>query len=210
MVNIKSFNFKNPVVIGLSLSIVILIAIIVIYYYVFFSPLQATLSQKKSSLNLLKTRYNSYVLEVRSYPVLVKKEKKLNKEFAELITELPSKKNIPGLLMKIANNEKILHLSLVMFKPGKVTPKGFYETVPFSMNISGSFFNIYKFFYKLSNMKRIVDVNDVSMSKNSSKHKISVSFKGTTFSFIGVPPAAKNSAGKTPLNKVNMVKKVAK
>jgi type IV pilus assembly protein PilO len=210
MANIKSFNFKNPVFIGLLLGILILIAIIGIYYYMFFSPLKVTLSQKESSLRLLKTKYNSYLLEVRSYPILVKKEKEIKKEFAKLIVELPSKKDIPGLLMKIANYEKILHLSLGMFKPGKVISKSFYEVVPFSMNISGSFFNVYKFFYKLANMKRIVDVHDVSMSKQSSKHKISVSFKGTTFSFIGVPPTIKSSVGKVPLKKANMVKGVAK
>jgi type IV pilus assembly protein PilO len=187
--NMKNINFKNPIFIGVVIGAVIFIAIIAIYCFMFFTALQTTLSQKKSSLNIVKTRYASYLSEVRAYPVLVKKQKKLDTEFLSLLTELPSKKNIPGLLMQVSNYAKALHLNLDMFKPGNVAPKSFYEEVPFAMNISGSFFNVYKFFYKLADMNRIVDVHNVSITGNSSKHhQVAVSFEGTTFSFIGALP----------------------
>lgn len=184
----RSMKFKGPVGIGLIISIAIFIIIIASYYFLSFSKLEATLNQKKSVLGAVQAKYNSYVALVRSYPLLLKHEKNLNKEFASLILELPSKKDIPGLLMKIANYEKVLRLNLKMFKPGKVIARGFYEAVPFSMNISGDFYNVYKFFYKLASMKRIVDAHDVSISKSSKGERVSVSFKGTTFSFIGIPP----------------------
>ena len=187
--NMKNINFKNPIFIGVVIGAVIFIAITAIYYFVFFTALQTSLNQKQSSLNIIKTRYTSYLSEVRAYPALVKKQKKLDTEFLSLLTELPSKKNIPGLLMQVSNYAKALHLNFDMFKPGIVAPKSFYEEVPFSMNISGSFFNVYKFFYKLADMNRIVDVHNVSIAGNSSKnHQIAVSFEGTTFSFIGALP----------------------
>ncbi len=191
--DIKNINLKNPVIIGVIVSIVIFAVIILVYYFIFFSPLKTTLAQKKSSLSMLKIKYNSYVAEVRQYPALVKRVKYLKAKFQRLLVELPSRKDIPGLLMKIANDEKVLHLNLVMFKPGKVIVKSFYEVVPFSINISGAFFNVYKFFYKLAGMKRIVDVHNVSISsKNALNGKIAVSFKGTTFSFLGHAPIKKN------------------
>ncbi len=187
--NMKSINFKNQIFIGVVIGAVIFIAIIAIYYFMFFTALQTSLNQKQSSLNIVKTRYTSYLSEVRAYPALVKKQKKLGIEFLSLLTELPSKKNIPGLLMQVSNYAKALHLNLDMFKPGNVAPKSFYEEVPFSMNISGSFFNVYKFFYKLADMNRIVDVHNVSIVGNSSKnHQVAASFEGTTFSFIGALP----------------------
>ncbi|MHB1679714.1 MAG: pilus assembly protein PilP [bacterium] len=185
----KNINFKNKIFIGVVIGAVIFIAILAIYYFMFFTALETSLNQKQSSLNIVKTRYTSYLSEVKTYPALVKKQKKLDIEFLSLLTELPSKKNIPGLLMQVSNYAKALHLNLDMFKPGKAVPKSFYEEVPFSMNISGSFFNVYKFFYKLADMNRIVDVHNVSITGNSSKHhKINVSFEGTTFSFIGALP----------------------
>jgi len=186
--SIKNINFKSKIFVGIAAGAVIFIAILAVYYFMFFSPLEASLNQKQSSLNIVKTRYVSYIAEVRTYPSLVKKQKRLEVEFLSLLTELPSKKNIPGLLMEVSNYAKALHLNLDMFKPGKVAPKSFYEAVPFSMSISGSFFNVYKFFYKLADMNRIVDVHNVSIAGSASKHTVAVSFNGTTFSFIGVMP----------------------
>jgi type IV pilus assembly protein PilO len=186
--NIKNINFKSKIFIGIAAGTVIFAALLAIYYFMFFSPLETSLNQKKSSLSIVKTRYTSYLAEVRTYPALVKKQKGLEIEFLSLLTELPSKKNIPGLLMEVSNYAKALHLNLDMFKPGKVAPKSFYEAVPFSMSISGSFFNVYNFFYKLADMNRIVDVHNVSISGNTSKDNVAASFEGTTFSFIGVMP----------------------
>ena len=195
--DIKNINLKNPIIIGVAVSIVIFAVIVLVYYFMFFSPLKTTLTRKKSTLNMLKIKYNSYITEVRQYPMLVKREKYLEAKFQRLLIELPSRKDVPGLLMKVANDEKILHLNLVMFKPEKAIVKSFYEVLPFSLNISGDFFNVYKFFYKLATMKRIVDVHNVSISsKNASTSKISVSFKGTTFSFLGPAPVKKIKSSK--------------
>ncbi len=195
--SIKSkINFGNPAVLGTVISIVLFIVIIGIYYYFIYSGLRAKASQKQTELSQITAKYNSYVALVASYPMLLKQDKKLNKEFAGLLSELPSKKNIPQLLMKISNYEKILSLNLKMFKPEKGIAKGFYETVPFSMNISGDFYNVYKFFYKLAVMKRIVDVHNVIISRTSKGHKVTASFNGTAFSFIGTPPAGKLKAVK--------------
>jgi type IV pilus assembly protein PilO len=215
--NIKNINFKSKIFIGIVAGAVIFIAILAVYYFMFFSSLETSLNQKQSALNIVKTRYVSYMAEVRTYPALVKKQRRLEVEFLGLLSELPSKKDIPGLLMEVSNYAKALHLNLDMFKPGKVAPKSFYEAVPFSMSISGTFFNVYKFFYKLADMNRIVDVHDVSIAGNASKHNVAVSFNGTTFSFIGVMPklntenvnagTIKHSNGN---NKVNGNSKTAK
>lgn len=197
--DIKKFkiDFKNPAVIGLIISLAVFIIIIAAYYYLIYSGLNAALSRKEASLNGVRAKYNAYLILVSSEPALVKQQKAINRQFAGLVAELPSKKDIQGLLMKISNYEKLLSLNLKMFKPEKVTPKGFYEAIPFSMNISGDFYNVYKFFYKLASMKRIVDVHNVSIAKGSKGQMVSVSFKGTTFSFVGTPPSPVKPVKKT-------------
>ncbi len=191
-------DFENPAVLSLVLSIVLFIVIMGLYYYLIYSGLAVKLSQKKIMLEDIKVKYNSYLTIAGSYPVLAKQQKTLDGEFADLIPELPPKKDIPGLLMKISNYEKLLGLNLKMFKPGKARAGGFYETIPFSMSISGHFRNVYQFFYKLASMKRIMDVHDVSViSRGSKGRRVSVNFKGTTFSFAALPPkkTAKKAGG---------------
>ncbi|MHB1661616.1 MAG: type IV pilus inner membrane component PilO [bacterium] len=204
--SIKSkIDFSNPAVLGVTISIVLFIVIMGIYYYFIYSGLKTKAAQKETTFNQVKMKYDSYLSLVKSYPVLLKQDKKLDKEFAGLLLELPSKKNIPQLLMKISDYERLLNLNLKMFKPEKGVIKGFYETVPFSMNISGDFHNVYKFFYKLAVMKRIVNAHNISISRASKGNKVSVSFKGTTFSFIGTPPVKKAKANK--IKPANIVQK---
>ncbi len=192
--SIKSkINFGSPKVKGIVISVVLFIAIMGIYYYFFYSGLNAKAAQEQNSLNQATEKYNSYFALAGQYPALSKRYKKLKAEFSGFLNELPSKKNIPELLMKISNYEKSLNLNLNMFKPEKGIAKGFYETVPFSMNISGNFYNVYKFFYKLAVMKRIVDAHNVSLSNAAKGGRVSVSFKGTTFSFIGSLNKAKRN-----------------
>lgn len=203
----SKIDFGNPVFIGVTISIVLFIAIMGIYYYLIYSGLRIKEAQKETAFNQVKMKYDTDLSLVKSYPILLKQNKKLNKEFAGLLLELPSKKNIPQLLMKISNYEKALNLNLKMFKPENGITKGFYKTVPFSMNISGDFYNVYKFFYKLAVMKRIIDVNNVSISRTSNNNgdngKVSVSFNGTAFSFIGTPPVKRVQANKIKIKPAN-------
>ena len=84
------------------------IVIIGVYYYFIYSGLKSKEAQKQNTLNAAASKYNSYLTLARSYPLVLKQDKKLSKEFAGLLLELPSKKNMPQLLMKISNYEKVL------------------------------------------------------------------------------------------------------
>lgn len=184
--SIKSkINLKNPAFLGIIIGIVLFIISFVLYYHFIYTGLKLKESQKKSVLSAATSKYNSYLELIRDYPVILKQNKELVKEFTRLLLELPPKKNIPQLLMKISNDEKLLDLNLNMFRPDKGINKGFYQTVPFSMNISGNFYNVYKFFYKLAAMKRIIDVHRVSITSKAKGGKVSASFQGTAYSFIG-------------------------
>ena len=94
--SIKSkIDLKNPKVLGIIISIVLFIVIIGVYYYFIYSGLKSKEAQKQNALNAATSKYNSYLTLARSYPLVLKQDKKLSKEFAGLLLELPSKKNIP-------------------------------------------------------------------------------------------------------------------
>ena len=186
----SKINLDNKVLIGAVAGVAIFLVLFGAYYHFLYTKLKAKAAQKETALTGLKSKYESYVALVKSYPNLLKEEQRLTKEFIKLLPEMPPKKDIPQLLMKISNLEKLLGLNLKMFKPEKTAMAGFYETVPFAMNITGDFYDVYKFFYKLAAMERIVDVSNVSLSKASGENKVSVGFSGTAYSFTGVPPVA--------------------
>lgn len=193
--NLK-FDPKSPVFIVIVSCVVLFVIITGIYYYFFYRGLKTELKKQEVALQSVKAKYNNDLELVRSYPGLLAKEKMLEAEFSKLILDLPAKKDIPGLLMRIANYEKELRLHLILFKPGRTEPRGFYEAIPFQMQISGPFFNAYKFFYKIASMKRIVDVGNISIKGNNNNGNIKssdvqIEFSGTTFAFTGAPPASK-------------------
>lgn len=194
--SIKSkLKISNKVLAGIGIGAGVFLAVTGIYYFIFYGKLKAKEVQKAAAFNTLKAQYDSYEVLLRNYPNLVKERNEAAKKFIGLLPELPPRKDIPQLLMKISSIEKTLNLSLKMFKPEKTEMKNFYETVPFAMDISGDFKQVYKFFYKLSKMRRIVDVSGVSMARGSKGSLVTVGFTGTAYSFTGTSPVLK---GKTP------------
>ena len=204
----SKINLNNKVLAGIAAGALAFLVVTGVYYYFVYAVLKAEAAQKAAVFNGVKLKYESYRALVRSYPSLLKEETRLDGEFIKLMPEMPPKEDIPQLLMKVSNIEKFLGLNLKMFKPEKTSMKGFYETVPFSMNITGDFYSVYKFFYKLAVMKRIVDADNVIISKTSAGSKVTVSFIGTAYSFTGPPPAPaiKNTV---KANVVQAVKKAA-
>ena len=105
----RNIKFNGPAGYGLIVSVAIFIIIMGGYYFLSYSKSEARLSQKKGVLNTVKAKYDADLALVRSYPVLVKQYEALNKEFASLVLELPSKKDIPGLHKNLSVEGDAVH-----------------------------------------------------------------------------------------------------
>ena len=157
----------------------------------FFFGLQQPKLKQLEELNVKLIDLQNKIQENRkiadNLPRLKIEYEQLQKELAGALTELPNQKEIPSLLTSITNVGKSAGLDFLLFRPKSEEPKDFYSAVPVDIVVSGSFYSVANFFVAVSNLPRIVNINNVAvgdMRDLGGRTMMKVSCLATTFRFL--------------------------
>jgi type IV pilus assembly protein PilO len=168
------------------LCLVMLLEGVVFFYGVQQAKYQQ-LKELQGKLNDLKSQIEESRKIADNLPRLKKEYVQLQNELASALTELPNQKEIPSLLTSITNVGKAAGLDFLVFRPKPEEPKDFYSAVPVDIAVSGSFYNVANFFVAVSNLPRIVNINNVSVSDIKDvggRTMMKVNCLATTFRFL--------------------------
>jgi type IV pilus assembly protein PilO len=157
----------------------------------FFFGLQQPRLKQLEELNVKLIDLQNKIQESRkiadNLPRLKIEYEQLQKELAGALTELPNQKEIPSLLTSITNVGKSAGLDFLLFRPKSEELKDFYSAVPVDIVVSGSFYSVANFFVGVSNLPRIVNINNVAvgdMRDMGGRTMMKVSCLATTFRFL--------------------------
>jgi type IV pilus assembly protein PilO len=112
---------------------------------------------------------------------------RLTKELSIALSELPSTREIPGLLKGISQLGRKVGLDVRRFTPLPEDRREYVAAVPVELEVEGSFHEVGMFFDRLSKMNRIVYVQDIEMGRaveRGGKVSLTVSGKAVTFRFL--------------------------
>jgi type IV pilus assembly protein PilO len=82
----------------------------------------------------------------------------------ELVAQLPDTKEIPELLIQISQLGKKSGLEFTLFKPKPEQPAEFYVKIPIEMEMKGGYHNLAKFFDRVGNLSRIVNITNIRIA----------------------------------------------
>lgn len=110
------------------------------------------------------------------------------------LAELPNEREIPTLLTSIASLARDNGLDVLRFQPGAEKPQGFYAEVPVSLKLSGSYHEVARFAYDVSNLARIVNIDNLKLTSpkmQGGRNLLQIECLATTFRFVegGTAPA---------------------
>lgn len=111
----------------------------------------------------------------------------LEQKLAEALTELPQEKEIDELLAQLNDIGKKSGLEISKVEPGGESMATFFARIPIRMMVTGNYHEIAMFLQEVANMRRIVNVNNISLGKATTKNEkviLSSSFLATTFRFV--------------------------
>jgi len=154
------------------------------YYYFIFMP-------KYEELKKAKKQYQHQVETLATYKKraseLIKYEKLMvqaQKEFNVASKELPDKRELPSLLTGVSNAGSNTGLAFHLFKPDNEVDKDFYKEFSISIEVVGRYHQITDFFYQITKLNRIVNINNVHVKSEKSSKKLKMSCKAVTYMFI--------------------------
>lgn len=117
----------------------------------------------------------------------------LEQRLQDALTELPTEKNIDELLAALNDLGKKAGLEITKVVPGTEANEAFFARIPIVMAVKGNYHEIAVFLQEISQMKRIVNVNNLKLGApvlKNEKVTLTSDFLATTFRFVTAKPGA--------------------
>lgn len=167
-------------VVGLSVAI-----LIGSYYYVVL-PSRRSLANAQHHEQHLKQEFKQKHERVAHLAQYQKQLTHLKKSLKGLVSELPSKTEVPDLLRKVSKTRASNGLSEDLFKPLANKKHKFYVTLPNHLVVRGGYNNLARFVSDVAQLSRIVTVDSVDIHpvKNNPAH-LTMSATLKTYRYIG-------------------------
>ncbi|MCA3016365.1 MAG: type 4a pilus biogenesis protein PilO [Myxococcaceae bacterium] len=116
----------------------------------------------------------------------------LEQRLQEALTELPERKDLDELLAQLNDVGRKSGLELTRVTPGVEASENFYFRIPINMTVKGEYHELALFMQEVSQLKRIVNVNNIKLgtpTEKNGKVVLASEFQATTFRFA--TPGAK-------------------
>ena len=166
---------------------VIYVLVLGIFWQFFFSPVTMELSTKQEQVEDIQTQIAEKQRVVKNLPTFEAEVKKLDQKLERVLLELPDSKEVDAFLKSISVLASDTGLEVTKFTPRPEVPKGFFAELPVSLELQGTFHELVTFFYEVSHLPRIVNVDSIKIvivTETPSTVIIKASCRATTFRYM--------------------------
>ena len=139
-------------------------------------PKRVELEAARAQEQTLKTEFETKQKKVANLDAYKEQLARMQREFGDMLRQLPSKAEIANLLNDISQTRVAAGLEEELFEPKPEVQKEFYAEVPNALNVVGSYHEIATFVSGVSALPRIVTLHDITIAP---KNKLEPAAKGT-------------------------------
>ncbi len=157
------------------------------FWYFLYTPKADELDQLVAASRKLQDERNKTQDIADNLERFKQEVEALNEDLNRALKELPNSREITQLLKRVSTIGKKIGLEFLLFQPLPEVQEGFYAQVPVKIEISGSYHEIAMFFDRIGKLSRIVNINNIQMSKpteRGGKIILKTSGKATTYRFV--------------------------
>jgi len=164
--------------------------IVVIYYSMFYTSVADEMSGALSQRKTLGTEKESYEKRKKEYIAYREELRTLQEEQRELLKALPKRAEMPTFMANIQEQADLSGLEVMTLGMGAEDPEqDLYMKIPVSMDVRGSYHSLTRFFKNVSELRRIVNIENLSVSaeRNAAdvaNPKIRAKFIAATFRYL--------------------------
>lgn len=155
-----------PAPIKIFFSALVFTLVVGMGWYFFISTQQddlATLAHKETAL---KADFSTKQEKSANLEALQKQLDEMQVMLRQLLRQLPSKTEMPDLLVDISQTALSAGLEIDLFQPGPESPKDFYAERPITLRMSGTYHQFGTFISGVASLPRVVilTLHDVSLT----------------------------------------------
>ncbi|MFM9900530.1 MAG: type 4a pilus biogenesis protein PilO [Polaromonas sp.] len=147
-----------------ALCVVVAVVVVVALWFVWLSTSDEELSAEQAKEIQLKDDYKKKLAQAVNLEGLKKQREQVQQYVTQLEKQLPSKAEMDALLSDINQAGLGRSLQFELFRPGQVTVKEYYAELPIAVRVTGKYHDIGAFAADVSNLSRIVTLNNLNLT----------------------------------------------
>ena len=159
------------------------------YWYFFYSDMQDEMEQLQKQARKLEQERGEYEQRKKEYLAFRNEVNQLLEEQKELVRVLPKSDDIEQFIENIQAQVELTGLQKVSTVRDGAQPVDMYIKIPIRMSLNGTYHQINHFFKNVGELKRIVNIEDLSLAPASDAADLNkpvtlnAKFVATTFMF---------------------------
>jgi type IV pilus assembly protein PilO len=159
------------------------------YWYFFYSDMQDEMEQLQKQAQKLEKERAEYEQRKKEYLAFRNEVNQLLEEQKELVRVLPKSDDIEQFIENIQAQVELAGLQKVASVRDSAQPVDMYIKIPIRMSLNGTYHQINHFFKNVGELKRIVNIEDLSLTPSSDASDLNrpvtlnAKFIATTFMF---------------------------
>jgi len=184
---------RLPLAGQLGVSAVIAALICGGFYYFWYQDALEQQRTKETRLAELQRQIKALEATANRLPEFQREVQALEARLETLKRILPPEKEMPDLMRRIQYLAAQSSLQIRRFNPAAVAQREFYQEVPVSLDLEGTFHNMGAFLDRVSRMSRLVNMSDLKIKAQSAQtlnNTIQVGATAITYVYLDQPPAA--------------------
>jgi type IV pilus assembly protein PilO len=164
------------------------VAVGLIYFFV-WTDRMPELQQRENQEQQLRSEFRSKHSKAINLAVYKQQLTDIEKSFGALLRQLPSKTEVPNLLVDISQTGLAAALEEKLFQPGQEVKKDFYAELPIHIQLTGSYHEFGAFVSGIAALPRIVTLHDiqitpVSKDKSATYDQLQLDLTAKTYRYL--------------------------
>ena len=150
----------------LFFTVLVFAVIMLMGWYLFVGDQQESLEQLAGKEQTLKQEFATKQAKSVNLEALQQQLDEMQDMLRQLLRQLPSKTEMPELLVDISQTALSAGLETELFQPGAETPKDFYAEKPITLRMAGTYHQFGTFISGVASLPRVVilTLHDVSLT----------------------------------------------
>jgi len=194
LVELKALDPRDPGRWPLAIRVVAVLAcfvgvsIALIYFFVWQDQMPL-LQQRQDDEQKLRTEFRSKHQSAVNLNVYKQQLADIERSFGALLRQLPSKTEVPNLLVDISQTGLASALEEKLFQPGQEVKKDFYAELPIKIQLTGSYHEFGQFVSGIAALPRIVTLHDIQITpaekdKGAGQDRLQLELTAKTYRYL--------------------------
>jgi type IV pilus assembly protein PilO len=186
--DLNNFDINNigtaPLVVKLVIVLVLAVAIISLGYY--FDTKEQLIQYDKAQAKEVELRrtFETKVAKAANLEELKEQLEEMRRTFGTLLRQLPSKTEIPAVIVDISQTALSSGLEVKLFKPGDEVEKEFYAEKPIQLTLQGDYHQFGTFASEVAELPRIVTLHNINLTPGGEESFMTMNAIATTYRYL--------------------------